>query len=201
MTGSYDRKDHFYKEAKASGLRSRAAFKLQEIDQRYGILRTGMRVLDLGSWPGGWVQVAAERVGRSGLVVGVDLVKVDELPLPQVQLLTGDVRDESTLEAIRGALGGKCDLIVSDMSPKLTGIREADQAGTVACAELAVWVAGQCLRPGGTVVMKVFKGNDTEQFIRGARASFEKITRAELKSTRKTSNEFYVLCLGFKPPT
>lgn len=103
-----------------------------------------------------------------------------------------------TLAALRGLARGRFDSVISDMSPKLTGIREADQAGTVALAELALWVAGELLCEGGTFVAKVFKGNETELFVKSARSRFNKLQRVELDATRKTSNEFYVVGSGFK---
>lgn len=198
MSGDYNRKDHFYNKAKSDGYRSRAAYKLIELDQRYALLKPGFKVLDLGCWPGGWVQVAASRVGPNGLVVGIDLVQVDEVGYTNVHLLTGDARDESVIASAEEKAGGKFDILISDMSPKLTGIKEADQAGTVACAELALWLAGRLVRPSGNFVAKVFKGGDTDGFVKAARPLFNKLTRVELDSTRKTSNEFYVIGLGLK---
>jgi len=198
MSSGYNRKDRFYHQAKSAGYRSRAAYKLIEIDQKYGLLKPGGKVLDLGSWPGGWVQVAAERVGPAGLVVGIDLVQVEEVGYDNVHLLTGDARDESFIATVLAKAGGPFDVVISDMSPKLTGIKEADQAGTVACAELALWLTGQVVRPGGSFVAKVFKGGDTDAFVKAARPLFNKLARVELDSTRKTSNEFYVIGLGLK---
>lgn len=198
MSDGYNRKDHYYEKAKSSGYRSRAAFKLIELDQRYGLLKPGRKVLDLGSWPGGWVQVAAERVGPSGLVVGIDLVPVEPVGFDQVHLFTGDARDEGVVQAVLDRAGGRFDILISDMSPKLTGIKEADQAGTVGCAELALWLCQQVVRAGGNFVAKVFKGGDTDAFVKAARPLFNKLARVELDSTRKTSNEFYVIGLGLK---
>lgn len=198
MTSDYNRKDRFYELAKAQGYRSRAAYKLKELNQKFKFLARGAHVLDLGSWPGGWTQVAAEAVGDSGLVVSIDLVSLDPLGNENVRLIAGDARDESSLDQIR-SYAPHVSVIISDMSPKLTGIKEADQMGTVACAELAVWVAQQVLKPGGTLVMKVFKGNETELFYRANRALFEKLHRVELESTRKTSNEYYLVGQCFKP--
>ncbi|MBX7142908.1 MAG: RlmE family RNA methyltransferase [Oligoflexia bacterium] len=195
----YNRKDHLYNKAKAEGFRSRAAYKLAELDDKYKIIKPGFKILDLGCWPGGWIQVAAPRVGAQGAVVGIDLVELEPFDeFPQVKLLVGDARDESNQAQMRSLAGGAFDAVLSDMSPKLTGIKEADQAGTVACAELAAYIAEQMLRKGGTLVMKVFKGNETEQFIRTLRPRYEKLTRTELDSSRNTSKEFYVTALGYK---
>src|SRR2546427_12523273 len=117
----YERKDTFYKKAKREGYRARSAYKLIELNQEFRFLRPGMRVVDLGSWPGGWVQVAAEIVGRSGKVVGIDLVALESLPLPQVTLLHGDATDPMQQERILAALGGSTDVRLSDMAPKWSG--------------------------------------------------------------------------------
>lgn len=195
----YDRKDHLYEKAKAEGYRSRAAYKLIELDKKYNLLFSGAAVLDLGCWPGGWLQVAAGRVGPAGLVVGIDLAETEAIEAKTpVHLLVGDARDESSLESMRTLAPEGYSVVLSDMSPKLTGIKEADQAGIVGCAELAFWLAQQVLRPGGHLVMKFFKGNEAETFIRSLRPHFERVARSELDATRKTSNEFYAICLGYR---
>ena len=201
MCANYDRKDKLYEKAKEEGYRSRAAYKLLELNKKHSILRPGSKVLDLGAWPGGWMQVTSEIVGPKGLVVGIDLVKMDPLPTGNVETICGDAREDSNIRMALEVAGGKFDVVLSDMSPKLTGIKEADQAGTVACAELALYVAGQVLKKDGDLIIKVFKGNDTETFVRQLRPAFTKVVRAELDSTRKTSNEYYVLGRGLKGAT
>lgn len=195
MSSKYNRKDHLYQKAKESGYRSRAAYKLKEIQKSYSIIPKGGRVLDVGAWPGGWTQVSLEYVGQRGTVVGIDLQAVDPIDDPRCTLLEGDARDLASLLKADEPL---FDCVISDMSPKLTGIKEADQAGTVACAELALYVAQQFLCEGGNFAAKVFKGGQVETFVKSARPMFNKLIRTELKSTRKTSNEFYVIGLGFK---
>jgi len=197
MPGSYKRQDHLYRRAKAEGYRSRAAYKLLEIDKKYGILKHGYKILDLGSWPGGWLQVAAEKVGSSGVVVGIDLVPVDKLPADNVFLIVGAAGDEDTLREARQAAGGQFDVVLSDMSPKLSGIPEVDSTAAVACAEAALWAAKQTLKAQGNLVIKVFKSAETETFVKNTRPLFNKLIRSKLSSTRKTSNEFYLICLGF----
>ena len=198
MCAQYNRQDKLYHQAKADGYRSRAAYKLLEINKRFKIMNRGSRVFDLGCWPGGWLQIASQAVGDNGVVVGVDLVQVEPIYLDNVSTLQGDARDESTVDGALAIAGGKFDVLLSDMSPKLTGIREVDQAGTVGCAELALYVASQVLKSGGSFVAKVFKGSETDKFIRDLRSQFEKVVRTELDSTRKTSNEFYVIGINFK---
>ena len=191
----YNRKDHLYQKAKDEGYRSRAAYKLIEIQQDYKLIAPGDAVLDVGAWPGGWTQVALEFVGAKGSVTGIDLQAVDPLDDPRCTLITGDARDLDTLLNIPEPA---FDVVISDMSPKLSGIKEADQAGIVGCAELALWVATEFLKNGGNFAVKVFKGGQVETFVKSARPMFNKLVRTELKSTRNTSNEFYVIGLGFK---
>jgi 23S rRNA (uridine2552-2'-O)-methyltransferase len=195
MSSGYNRKDHLYQKAKESGYRSRAAYKLKEIQATYKIIQNGSSVLDVGAWPGGWVQVALEFIGTSGTVTGIDLQALEPFEDPRVRLIVGDARD---LGALLPDPTVRFDVVISDMSPKLTGIKEADQAGTVACAELALYVAQQHLKKGGNFVVKVFKGGEVEGFVKLARPMFNKLVRSELQSTRNTSNEFYVIGLGFK---
>jgi 23S rRNA (uridine2552-2'-O)-methyltransferase len=196
----YDRKDSFYQKAKEDGYRSRAAYKLIEIDDRYRILPPDACVLDLGAWPGGWTQVIMNRLGPNGRIVAIDLTELDSIGDPRLTVIHGDAREISHLTNALQSIGRPAfSVIVSDMSAKLTGIKEADQMASVGCGELALWVAGEVLAPGGTLVMKLFKGGDVEQFVKGARRMFNRLVRAELKSTRQTSNEFYVIGTGFRP--
>jgi len=192
---TYNRKDHLYKKAKDEGYRSRAAYKLQELQRSYRLMSPGSRVIDVGAWPGGWSQVALEHVGTSGHITAIDLVAVDPINDPRMTIITGDARD---LETLLPAGDPGFDLVMSDMSAKLTGIKEADQAATVGCAELALWVAQSFLKQGGNFVVKVFKGPAVEGFVKSSRGMFNKVIRTELDSSRTTSNEFYVVGLGFK---
>lgn len=191
----YNRKDHLYHKAKEEGFESRAAYKLMEIQKLYKVIPHGGHVLDVGAWPGGWTQVSLDIVGPRGTVTAIDLVPIESIGDPRCRCITGDARD---LEEILGHPGPCFDAVLSDMSPKLTGIKEADQAGIVGCAELALYVAQQLLKKGGNFVVKVFKGGEVEGFVKSARPMFNKLVRSELKSTRATSNEFYVIGLGFK---
>jgi 23S rRNA (uridine2552-2'-O)-methyltransferase len=195
MASEYNRKDHLYKKAKEEGFESRAAYKLLEIQSSYKVIPVGGKVLDVGAWPGGWSQVALDIVGPRGSVTAIDLVTVDSITDPRFTSITGDARDLTELLENPGPC---FDTVISDMSPKLTGIKEADQAGTVACAELALYVAQQFLKRGGNFAVKVFKGGSVEGFVKTARPMFNKLVRSELKSTRATSNEFYVIGLGYK---
>ena len=191
----YNRKDHLYLKAKEEGYRSRAAYKLIELQDTYKIIKSGAHVLDVGAWPGGWTQVALDYVGQNGSVTAIDLVALDPIDDPRCKLLAGDARD---LHEILGSSEPTFDVVVSDMSAKLTGIKEADQAAAVGCAELALYVAQQMLKNNGSFAVKVFKGGDVEGFVKSTRPMFNKLVRSELKSSRNTSNEFYIIGLGFK---
>src|SRR5262245_30510780 len=154
----YRRKDTYYRRARAAGYRARSAYKLAELDARFRILRPGDVVIDLGAWPGGWLQVAAERVGARGQVLGVDVADIKPLPNANVRTLTGDVRAPGTIAALAAILGRRADVVLSDLAPKLTGVRATDEARA---AELVDAVGGALpvlLRPGGSLLVKLFMG-------------------------------------------
>lgn len=192
----YERKDAFYHKAKAQGLRSRAAFKLEDLDRR--VLRPGDRVVDLGCWPGGWLQVAARRVGESGRVVGVDLRRLDPLRLAAIRTVEGDVADEATLARVAQALEEPADVVLSDLSPKLTGIRERDEARASELVRLAFSVAGRLLRPGGSLVCKTFMNSDYAELLAEARRRFAEVATTRSQATRRGSAELYLIARGFR---
>jgi 23S rRNA (uridine2552-2'-O)-methyltransferase len=195
MSSQYNRKDHLYQKAKEEGYRSRAAYKLIELQHSYSVIKPGDHVLDIGAWPGGWTQIALEFVGAKGSVTAIDLVQMDPIDDPRCKIIVGDARDLS--EHLQPP-ELRFDVAISDMSHKLTGIKEADQAASVGIAELARYVAQENLKKGGNFIVKVFKGGDVEGFVKSTRPMFNKLVRSELKSSRNTSNEFYVIGLGFK---
>ena len=196
---AYNRKDHLYHKAKSSEFRSRAYFKLEEINKKHRLIKRGDKVVDLGAWPGGWVQYVSRVVGPRGLCVGIDLQEMDPLKASNIKLVTGDVRDVESLETILAHTGGKVDTVISDMSPQLTGIKEADQASSVGLAELALYTSIFLLKEDGAFTAKMFKGAGSEEFVRFAKNCFKKFKREELKTTRNTSKEFYFVGLGFIP--
>ncbi|MBM4257774.1 MAG: RlmE family RNA methyltransferase [Deltaproteobacteria bacterium] len=197
-TMAYNRKDTFYQKAKQEGYRSRAAYKLLELHRELRIFRHGDRVIDLGSWPGGWVQVAASLVGNTGKVIGIDLVALDPLSLPNVTLMQGDATDPRQQEQLLALLGGQGDVLLSDMAPKLSGIRETDEAHATELCRTALACAPRLVRPGGTLLLKVFMGSEYKAFLAELREAFTavKVTRPE--ATRKGSAETYVLATGLK---
>jgi 23S rRNA (uridine2552-2'-O)-methyltransferase len=190
--------DPYVAEAHRQGLRSRAAFKLQQLDERFRLLRPGMRVVDLGCAPGGWSQVAAERVGPSGAVVGIDLSETDSLP--GATLLHGDFRDPEAMAAIRAALGGPADLVLSDMAAPATGHAPTDHLRIVALAEDAFALAQTLLRPGGAFVAKVFQGGAEGALLAALKRSFTELRHAKPAASRAESAETYVVAKGFRGP-
>lgn len=201
-SGSYDRKDRLYQQAKAEGYRSRAAYKLQELDKKYSFLKRGYTVLDLGCFPGGWLQVAAEKVGSGGRVVGVDLREVEPFPVHakgcRPQVVVGDLTEVGVQDRLLELAEGPVDLILSDMSPQLTGIRFADVARSAELVELAFAVTEKMLKKGGNFVAKIFPGPEADEIFKRMQPTFEKLSRHCLKSSRTTSNEFYVVGRGFR---
>lgn len=193
--GTYDRKDHFYKKAKSSGYRSRAAFKLEELDKRVSLFRKGDRVLDMGCYPGGWLQMAQKKVGPAGSVSGFDIQAVD--PLEGVTILQGDVL-EPEFRANLIEKVGLVDVLLSDMSPSLTGVRFRDVARAVELVEMGLQLAEDILNVGAKFVAKVFPGAEADQIYCDMQKSFSKVKRVNLKSTRRTSSEMYFVGLGFR---
>jgi 23S rRNA (uridine2552-2'-O)-methyltransferase len=199
---TYQRKDAHYRRAKAQGFRARSAYKLAELDDRYRLLRKGDRVVDLGAWPGGWLQVALERVGPGGRLVGVDLVPIEPIPAHNVELVAGDIGDPIVGERIRALLGGLADVVLSDVAPKLTGIRDVDDAR---CAEALAAVTSALpalLRPGGRALVKIFMDPAYRENVARLRASFEEVTTTRPDASRRGSAELYVIARGFRgtPP-
>ncbi|RIL09421.1 MAG: 23S rRNA methyltransferase, partial [Proteobacteria bacterium] len=166
-----------------------------ELAKAYPLMRPGHAVLDLGSWPGGSLQVALQLLEGRGLLVGIDLRKLDDLSSPILHLLEGDLGHPKIQEQLNALSPDGYDLVLSDMSPKLTGIREADRAATAACSELAITAARAGLKPGGAMVIKVFKSPESDQFVKTLRPLFNRVSREELDSSRNTSNEYYLVCL------
>jgi 23S rRNA (uridine2552-2'-O)-methyltransferase len=192
----YRRKDAFHARAKAAGYRSRSAYKLLELARRGRLLRRGDRVVDLGAWPGGWLQVAAQLVGPSGQVVGVDLRAIDPLPDGQV-LIVGDVQAAEVQDRILEACGGRVDVVLSDLSPKLSGIRARDEAQAEALAECALNVCSRLLRPGGRLLMKLFMSPALPAFLDRLRDQFGSVSTTRPEATRKGSSEIYALATDF----
>ncbi len=180
--------------AKQQGWRSRAAFKLLELDDKFSLIRKGVRVLDLGAAPGGWTQVAVKRGAAS--VVGVDLLPID--PIHGATLILGDFTDPAMPERLTAELGGGADLVLSDMAPNTTGHSATDHIRIVALAEMALDFAIQILSPGGAFVAKVFQGGSEKQILDVLKRNFAVVRHAKPPSSRKDSSELYVVATGFR---
>ena len=186
--------DFYVKQAKKEGYRSRAAYKLLEISERDNLLKLGMTVVDLGATPGGWSQVASDKVGLSGRVFSLDVLEMR--PLPNVTFIQGDFEEESTLVELRKNIRKKpVDLVISDMSPNITGIAISDQARCMYLAELALEFSMAQLNSDGNFLVKVFQGSGFEQFMKAMRMSFKKVVTRKPKASRGRSNEIYLLGL------
>lgn len=188
--------DPYVAEAKAQGFRSRAAFKLIELDDKFHFLTPGARILDLGAAPGGWSQVAAKRAGAKAHIVGADILDID--PLPGVTLLKLDVQDADALDRLREALGGSADVVLSDMAAATTGHRATDHIRTIALVELALETAEDMLRPGGIFVGKVFQGGATPELLARLKASFAEVRHVKPPASRSQSVELYFVAKGFR---
>ena len=197
---TYRRKDAHYRRARAEGYRARSAYKLAELDRRYRLLAPGNFVVDLGAWPGGWLQVARGRVGERGRVVGLDLAAIEPLGAPNVTVVTGDVRDPAAVAAVRERLGRPADVVLSDLAPKLTGVRATDEARSAELAEATLAALPSLLRPGGRLLMKVFMGPHYEGVIAALRRAFAKVTATRAEATRPGSAELYVIGTGYEAP-
>jgi 23S rRNA (uridine2552-2'-O)-methyltransferase len=197
---TYNPQDSYFKKAKQEGYRSRAAYKLLELQQRYRFLKAGDGVIDLGAAPGGWLQVAAKSVGPNGTVIGVDLESIQPLPERNVILLCGDIRSEEVQQRIRELIGGPAHCVLSDLAPKLSGIRDADMARCLELNRIALAVAKQLLRPGGALLVKSFVSDDLQLFSAELKQHFSAVQRTKPEATRQGSSEFYFFAKGFTAP-
>lgn len=188
--------DPYVAEAQRLGYQSRAAFKLIELDDRFRLLLPRRVVVDLGCAPGGWTQVAVERVGARGIVVGVDLAET--APIAGAKILRADVHDPATVTAIRAELGGLAGVVLSDMAPATTGHAATDHLRIVALAEAAFAVASEILRPGGVFVAKVFQGGAEGPLLAELKRAFSELRHAKPPASRAQSAETYVVAKGFR---
>lgn len=184
--------DPYVRDARKLGYRSRAVFKLKEINERDHLLRPGQVVVDLGAAPGGWSQLARPLLGPRGRVVALDILPMDALP--EVDIITGDFREETVLRTLESQLGARAvDLVLSDMAPNVSGVGAADQAGQLHLCELALEFAKAHLKPGGDFLTKAFQGEGFEAFLKTLRQDFESVTIRKPKASRPRSREVYLL--------
>lgn len=195
MGKPYRPKDHYFRKAKKEGLRARSAFKIEEIARRFDVLRRGDRVLDLGAAPGGFLQVIAEAVGPQGSVLGVDIVPIKPLPLPQVRTAVLDVLAEDFDAKLAGLEPAPFDAVISDMAPKTSGIRDTDEARSLRLAERALEIALARGKLGGALICKLFMGRDFEAFRAMLRAAYGEVKVVRPEATRGASVEVYLVGL------
>ena len=184
--------DQYVKKAQKEGHRSRATFKLDEIDHKDKLLRAGMSIVDLGAAPGGWSDYAFRKVGDSGTVVALDILPMT--PLTGVHFIEGDFREDEVLDELNKVLNGReIDLVLSDMAPNVSGMAAVDQPRAMYLCELALEFAGEVLRPGGDLLVKVFQGEGFDQYLRDLRSSFSRVVTRKPKASRAHSREIYLL--------
>ena len=189
--------DHYVKLSQKLGYRSRASFKLLEVQEKDQLIKPGMTVIDLGAAPGGWTQVAVELVGDHGRVIASDILPMD--PVPGVDFVQGDFTEEAVLNQILDLMGGaQADLVISDMAPNMSGMADVDQPRTMYLVELALDLARETLKPGGAFVAKVFQGEGFEEYIKDMRQSFNRVVTRKPKASRPRSKEVYQVGTGFK---
>jgi 23S rRNA (uridine2552-2'-O)-methyltransferase len=191
------RDDPYVQQAQREGYRSRACYKLLELQEKDHLIRPGMTVVDLGSAPGGWSQVAADLVGHKGRVVASDILHMDNLA--GVEFIQGDFTEDDVFDLILAAIGGEpVDLVVSDMAPNMSGVTAVDQPRSMYLVELALDMARKVLAPGGSFAAKVFQGEGFDEFFRDTRDSFDKVMTRKPKASRPRSREVYLVARGYR---
>ena len=195
---NYKPHDTYYKKAKQEGYRSRAAYKLLELQQRFRIMKPGDCVVDLGAAPGGWLQVAAKIVGPRGKVVGVDLQPIGTFREPNVFLIQGDITVEDTRRRVKDLMTGPADCVLSDLAPRISGIRDADTARCLELNRTALVAAVQLVRPGGTLLIKSFINDELQAFTLEIKKDFGSVQRTRPDATRQGSSEFYFCAKDFR---
>ena len=194
---AYNPQDSYYKKAKQEGYRSRAAYKLLELQQRFRLMRPGDVVVDLGAAPGGWLQVAAKFVGQSGKVIGIDLQPIERLREPNIICFQGDITSPEISQKISEIVNGKVHCVLSDLAPRLSGIRDADAARCLELNRTALTVATALLRPGGSFLAKGFVNQELHTFTLELKQHFHSVQRTRPEATRQGSSEFYFFAKDF----
>jgi len=189
--------DEFVKRAQKEGYRARAAYKLIEIDDKDKLIKPGMTIVDLGSTPGSWSQVVVQRLKGQGRVIALDIL--DMTPIAGVEFIQGDFRDASVLKILEEKIGNiPVDLVIADMAPNISGVKDVDQAGAAYLTELALEFSQQWLKPHGNFLVKVFIGSGFDEIVKAMRGQFDKVVTRKPKASRDRSSEVYLLGLGRK---
>ena len=195
---AYERKDHYYKRAKEEGKASRAVYKLAELQTQFKLVKKGDVVLDLGCAPGGWLQELSQFVGQNGKVIGIDLLKLKINPPPRCTFILGNLEEEDFQKKIIELANGLVDVILSDMSPNLSGVAFADAYRSYELAMLALEMCKKLLKSDGNFVVKIFPGDEFHEYVKLLKENFKKVNIVTPKATRKTSSERYIVSVGFK---
>ncbi|WP_392885234.1 23S rRNA (uridine(2552)-2'-O)-methyltransferase RlmE [Pseudomonas migulae] len=189
--------DPYVKQAQKDGYRSRASYKLLEVQEKYKLIRPGMSVVDLGAAPGGWSQVTSRLIGGQGRLIASDILEMDSIP--DVTFIQGDFTEDEVLARILEAVGNsQVDLVISDMAPNMSGTPEVDMPKAMFLCELALDLAGRILKPGGNFVIKVFQGEGFDAYVKDARQKFDKVQMIKPDSSRGSSREQYMLAWGYR---
>ena len=192
-----NRKDYYYKRAKQEKYRSRASYKLKQLNAKFNVVKKGETVLELGAAPGGWTQVLRESVGDEGMVLGVDLSDIKPLGLENVKTIKGDFTDPEVVAQIKETIG-TADAVVSDASPDISGVWDIDHFRSVELSRAALGLAKDVLKPGGNFLIKVFQGAETDDFFKEVKKSFRYSKRTKPKASRDQSSEIYIVGKGHK---
>jgi 23S rRNA (uridine2552-2'-O)-methyltransferase len=194
------KRDYYYRKAKEEKYRSRAAYKLFQAVEKYHFIEEGDVVIDLGAAPGGWIQAARKIVGEKGFVLGVDLKPIKPFPESNVRTIIGDITEQETVQQILEMLPGEADVVISDVSPNISGIWELDHARQIECAQKALEIALETLKPSGNFFVKVFQGDMLNDFISNVKQHFEEVKVIKPKASRAKSSEVFILGLRLKKP-
>jgi 23S rRNA (uridine2552-2'-O)-methyltransferase len=190
-------RDEYVKRAQSEGYRARAVYKLMEIDDKDKLIKSGMTVIDLGAAPGGWSQYAARKLDGKGRVIALDILEME--PLPGVEVLQGDFREQEVLEQLLDTLGDqKADLVMSDMAPNISGMSAVDQPRAMYLCELALALADETLKKGGDFLVKLFQGEGFDEFSKEMKQRFDKVIFRKPKASRPRSREVYALGRGYR---
>jgi 23S rRNA (uridine2552-2'-O)-methyltransferase len=192
------KREYYYRKAKEEKFRSRAAYKLLQVVKKYGFIKPGDVVVDLGAAPGGWTQASSRVVGGAGFVLGVDLKSIEPMDQPNVRTITGDVTDSQTIQDIKEFLPRPADVVVSDVSPNISGIWELDHARQIDLARNSLRVATSVLKPKGNFFVKVFQGDMLNEFVKEVKQHFSFVKLVKPKASRAKSSELYVLGMNFR---
>lgn len=192
------KRDYYYRRAKEENYRSRAAYKLIQAIEKYGLIKPGDVVVDLGAAPGGWLQVARQIVGDKGFILGVDVREIEPLDYGNVHVILGDIMDEETLRRIKAILPRPADAVISDVSPNISGVWEVDHARQIDLAEHSLRIALSTLRRGGNLFIKVFQGEFFDEFLSEVKRHFRHVEVFKPKASRKESAEIYIVGMDYR---